>query len=254
MWECGVASHPKSPDTKIIVFQCGSSLPSLFNDQVNVDARKLANIQSFTNDFLTSPDFFPGATKSVAGCLPNSIAVVEAASDFFEALKPVLPPEKELGSEEWPAYPFLQLEINLQKVEELTKGSDNLSLQSSHKIILNESFVSDSDKYCSQLFNSPQLINGTSLNKLVNTWKTRFSKSKSKWVEAICNQILAGANSSFPSPEWELMEGIGGNIWFSPMVNRVRTVPSKKCMQFDIYFYKFDTNSSSTQIVINPPL
>ncbi len=254
MWECGVASHPSSPETKIIVFQCGSSIPPLFTGQVNVNVRKLADIQNFTNDFMTSPDFFSGSIKPITGYSPNSKAVIDAASNFFETLKPVLPPEKESSLEEWPAYPFLQLELNLQKVDELTKNSENESLQNSHEIVLNESVVSDSDKYCSQLFNAMQLSHGTSLKNLVRMWKTNFPESKSKWAETLCNQIIAGSMWNFPSPVWELMEGMGiGNVWFAPMVNRVRKIPSRQCMQFDIYFYKFNINNQSNQIVINPP-
>src|SRR4051794_27688942 len=30
MWECGMAAHPQSPNTTLIVFQCGSEMPSPF--------------------------------------------------------------------------------------------------------------------------------------------------------------------------------------------------------------------------------
>jgi hypothetical protein len=255
MWECGVASHPSSPDTKIIVFKCGSNLPSLFNGQVTVNAHKLDDIQKFTNDLFTSVDFFPNSTTAIWGGSPNSPNLVKAASVFFEELQPVLPLEKELVSEEWPAYPFLQLQINLQKVEELIQAARNGSLQDAHNIILNESYISDSDKYCSQLFNAMQLESGMILKDLVEMWRENFTKSESMWAEVLCDQILAGARWTFPAPIWEVMEGIGlGEIRFAPMVNRVRKIPSKKCMQFDIYFYKFNTNSKLTnQIFVNPP-
>src|SRR6516225_10466614 len=32
MWECGMAAHPESPNTTIIVFQCGADIPSPFHD------------------------------------------------------------------------------------------------------------------------------------------------------------------------------------------------------------------------------
>ena len=30
MWECGVAMHPESPDTKVVVLQCGQKAPKVF--------------------------------------------------------------------------------------------------------------------------------------------------------------------------------------------------------------------------------
>ena len=39
MWECGVATQPQSPNTNIIVFQCGSDVPAPFQDVLRVNAR-----------------------------------------------------------------------------------------------------------------------------------------------------------------------------------------------------------------------
>jgi hypothetical protein len=255
MWECGVAVQPESPDTKIILFQCGSSSPPLFNDQVNVNARNIGDIQRFINDFLTSPDFFPGLAKPIAACASNSPPVITAANEFFQKLQPFLPPEKVLESEEWPAYPFLQIEISLQKVSELVAASkSDLSLKTCYDNILDWCFVSNSDKYCGQLFNALQLSPNENLRGIEGRWRDSFSTSKSKWVETLCNQILAGAKESFPPVTWELMEGnIGETVWFAPMVNRVRKIPSRQCMQFDIYFYKFNVDSQSRKINISLP-
>ena len=59
MWECGVATHPASPETKIVVLQCGPHAPSVYADAVRIQAHDPVSIQKFANDFLTSPDFFP---------------------------------------------------------------------------------------------------------------------------------------------------------------------------------------------------
>src|SRR5215472_8598927 len=32
MWECGVATHPSSSPSNIVVFQCGSDVPAAFGD------------------------------------------------------------------------------------------------------------------------------------------------------------------------------------------------------------------------------
>src|SRR5512132_3483736 len=39
MWECGVASRPQSPNSTIIVFQCGPDVPAPFQDVLRVNVR-----------------------------------------------------------------------------------------------------------------------------------------------------------------------------------------------------------------------
>jgi hypothetical protein len=250
MWECGVASHPQSPSTKIILFHCGAGHPALFNEQVNINIRDLRDIQKFTNDFLTSSDFFLNLSTPIAQCPPNSQAVIDAAKALYNALQPVLPPEKETDSEEWPAFPFLKLELSIPKKDELLLKSEAEDAQEScQEFILSETIIVDSDRYCSQLFNAMTIAPETRLKEVIKMWQENYPDSKSKWVEVLCKQILAAAKWSFPSPKWELMEGaIGGAVCFAPMVTRVRRIPNKQCMQFDVYFYKFKVDSGVPQI------
>jgi hypothetical protein len=84
MWECGVASHPQSPDTKIILFQCAGSSPSLFSEQVNVNVRNLVDIQKFTDELLTAPDFFPGFGGPITEFQSHGQEVASAAADFYQ--------------------------------------------------------------------------------------------------------------------------------------------------------------------------
>ena len=80
MWECGVATHPASPETKIVVLQCGPHSPSVYADAVRVQAQDPVSIQKLANDFLTSPDFFPDHNEAVApGFAANGDEVQQAA-------------------------------------------------------------------------------------------------------------------------------------------------------------------------------
>ncbi|MBD1860077.1 MULTISPECIES: hypothetical protein [Trichocoleus] len=238
MWECGVATHPKSPDTKIILFQCSGSSHNLFHDQVNINVRSLVDIQRFTNEFLTSSDFFPDRSDCVTDFHPNGQEVIAAAARFFQDMQQVLPPEREELSEEWPAYPFLQLEITLQQAKQVCQAWEEQTIQDVNEIIQNNCLISESDKYCEQLFNVPSFERGSKLNDLITLWREAYPHSQSQWVEGLCSQILAGVRWQFPRPVWRLMQTPNG-AWCAPMLNRVRRIPSQQCMQFDIYFYKF---------------
>lgn len=108
MWEVGVATHPASPKTKIVVLQCGPEPPSVYSDAVRVNALDLTDVQKFTNEFLTSPDFFPDYPQAIAsGLQPNGPEVLRAAHELYRNLKIAL---ARWGSdvEELPGHSFLR--------------------------------------------------------------------------------------------------------------------------------------------------
>jgi hypothetical protein len=124
MFECGVASHPQSPNTRVILFQCGTTRPSLFADQVNVNCRNLPDIQKFTDDLLTDPTFFSGFPGAITQFARSGREVAAAAAELYQKLLVSLPPEIELPVEEWPAWPFLQLELSLDTINQISKADD----------------------------------------------------------------------------------------------------------------------------------
>lgn len=252
MWECGLASHPKSPDTKIILFQCAGVAPAVFSEQVNVNVRDRADIQKFTNEFLTSPDFFPGFATAITKFQPRSRAVVTAATDLFQKLEGVLPPEETDPSIDWPSYPFLQLELDFSHIEQIRKLGAKRTV-SANKIIKQGCIVSATDKYCEQLFGALGFSRDLTFKQLAKSWKEKYPDSHSKWVESLCTQLRAAALSRFPTTSWEIMQGFNDTTWRAPVLTRVRNIPSRKCMQFDIYFFKFEVDSGSDAITINVP-
>lgn len=240
MWECGVATNPQSPDTKIILFDCTDKSPSLFAEQVNVNVRNAADVQKFAKEFLTAPDFFPGFEGPVTEFTPNGPEVINAAADFSEEIEPFLPPAKVDPTDEWPAYPFLQFELGLQTVEEIRAAENEAKHEAARELILSGCLISASDKYCEQLFGVPSFEKNTSFAHLVERWRKRYPQAPTRWVDALCNQILAGAMWELPPRNWELMQGFNDVARYAPVLNRIRKIPSSQCMQFDIYFYRLD--------------
>ncbi|MGV0023410.1 hypothetical protein [Phormidesmis priestleyi] len=247
MWECGLASHPASPDTKIIVFQCTSAALSVFSEQVNVNVKSLADVQKFTNTFLTDPDFFPSSQGAITEHQPNGQEVAEAAVDLYEQLQKVLPVEHEEPSEGWPAWPFLRLQISQESANRICDASPEQGLQITNELIQSECVVVEGDKVAGYLFGT-NLTNGMKFGRILSRWKEEYPNSKSKWIEALSRQIMAGTQDEFPPSEWELMQGIDNQNWYAPMLNRVRKLPSQQCIQFDIYFHKFDVQGDSVDI------
>ena len=89
--------------------------------------------------------------------------------------------------------------------------------------------------------------------QLADSWLERFPHSQSKWIQALCNQVRAGATWNFPTTSWDLMQGFNDSIWRAPVLTRVRKIPSRQCTQFDIYFFKFDLDAVNDSINIPIP-
>lgn len=254
MWECGVASHPHNPDTKIILFQCTGSSPALFADQVNVNVRNLVDVQKFTDEFLTAQDFFPELGEAITRFQPHGQEVASIAADFSQKLQPVLPPEKEDPSEDWPAFPFLQFELSFQNIEIILKAELKDRTKVADDIIKKGCIINSADKYGEQLFGKPSFPPNMTLTELANSWREKYPASPSKWVEALCNQIMYGAMWEFPKPVLEFMQGVSDNNWHAPVLIRVRKIPIRQCMQFDVYFYKINADPQKGSVEINLPI
>jgi hypothetical protein len=243
MFEYGVANNPKSPDTRIVLMRCCDAVPSLFAGQVNVNARDLVDIQKFANQLLTDPGFFSGYGKAVTHHAPNSQRVAAAAAEFYQKLQPVLPPLNPASHEEWPAYPFLRLQLDMKHVEAIKSASPPDRLQKALDLLQTECLVTGFDKEAGRVFNSPGFDKGMKFGALVRAWTEKDEKrdSQSRWVESLCRQVTEGARWRFPPSVWELMQGLNDDTWYAPILTHVRRVPNQY-MQFDIQFFKFEVD------------
>lgn len=236
MWEMGVASHPDIPETRIILFQCYSSAPALFSDQVNVNARSAVDIQKFVDDFLTSKDFFPDYDTAITEFQSHGQEVASFAADFFQKLQSVIPVILK-NAIDWPAYPFLQIELSLEQVALVQAAKPEARLKVAQSIILKEGTIINADKYCEQLFGMPSFPPDIKLGDLIENWKSS-EVADTNWVDALCSQITDGAMWKFPKPVLGIMQGVNDQNWYAPQLIRVRKISVLNCMQFDVYFLK----------------
>jgi hypothetical protein len=254
MFEYGVANNPKSPDTRMVLFKCCDTIPSLFAGQVNVNARELVDIQKFTNQLLTDSNFFINYGGPVTQHQPNGPMVATAAADFFQKFQPLLPPLVPTADEAWPAYPFLRLQLEIQHVETIKNAASADRPSLALALIQKECVVTDYDKEAERLFNSPSFDKGMKFEVLVHAWHEKDDRgdAKSQWVESLCKQITAGARWKFPPTVWEMMQGINEDTWYAPILTRVRRVPNQY-MQFDVYFFKFEIDEEKKCVKVGLP-
>ena len=248
MWECGVATRPGSPDTRIILFQCGRKSPSIFEDQVRVVVTSPTDVHRFTSDLMTSDDFFPQYRRPICpGFQPDSPFVESAARELFDALQRVLPQGNDVA--EWPPYPYVKLKLDAAHVERVKSEEPGSRLAATCEV-LESAVVVDADREAARIFGMPDIPPATAFGELIHAWRDRFPNAEPRWLEGLSTQVMDAAQWQFPSLRWELMRGMDRNdgAWYAPVLNFVRR--REGAMEFDVYFDKFNVDPATNSVEI----
>ena len=237
MWECGVATDPKSPRTKIFVLQCTDAVPVLFEGQVRINARNQNSMRQFVTQFLTMPSFLPGIQEALTEYTPNAPEIEKAASRLFQSLKAVLP---EWPNAEWPTHPYIQLQVPTAALKRITDTAADARLEVARDVILAEATVTESDPTAHALFGLTSFEPQMKLHALIEQWLATYPKASPGWIPGLLDQVGRSAQSQFPGFRWLAMRAIDDGALHAPVVARARRVTSLAAMQFDVYFYPFN--------------
>lgn len=257
-FEYGVANKPDSPNTRMILLQCCGSVPPLFEGQTTVNLRDLVAVKKFVKQFLTDPKFFPEYGKAVTNHAANAPAVTKLATQLHNDLNTpgVMPPPISPSDEEWPAYPFLQLQLDMKHVKTIKEAPATERSKIMYELIRKECAVSATDKELARMFGfAPGLGKEVKFDEFIKAWEESDKKradSQSKWVESLADQIVSAAQWRFPPTVWELMQGAAGSTWYAPILTRVQRV-SDQFLQFDIYFFKFEVDDKQKCVKVGIP-
>lgn len=202
MYECGVATDPKSPHTNIIVFQCGRDSPSPFNDQLRVNARNLDDIRKFTKAFFTDPTFFPNGTKALASSFKET-QCDEAADQLYLKLNAlgVLPPLEVQPTEDVLAWPSLKLQVAEGVIEKVIGSSVSQVHEICEKLLREQASVIESTNRASLLFGMTSLPPNVPFSELVKRANPGASLG---WLHCLTEQVRCLANrQALPNIRWE---------------------------------------------------
>lgn len=254
MYEYGVANNPKSPDTRMLLLRCCEATPALFAGQVTVNARSREEVEKFVNQILTDPEFFRGHGRAITQHQPKSRTIAMLSETLWQNLQKYMPETDTPKAEEWPAYPFIQLQLPADRAHAIRDAASGERPRIAAEILAQEAVVSDYDKVAGRLFNSPTFDKGMKFGALVQLWKEKDDRrdAKSRWIESLIRQIADGARWKFPALSWELMQGIEDDRWYAPMLTRVRRVPDQY-YQFDIYFFRFELDPAQQHAILGIP-
>jgi hypothetical protein len=254
MWECGVATNPASPDTRIIVLQCAETTPDVFDGQVHVNARQKAIVERFVREFMTDPNFLPRRTQPITGYDKSDPKVQIAADKLFDDLKAVLP---EGTGSEWPAHPFLQLQLSYGSLKPIMEAPPEQRAAIAKEVVLAAAEISDADKIAQTLFGMAAFEPNLKLETLRATWSAACPNASDAWLDSLSDQVGRAAQWQFPALRWTPMSAVDDRGLYAPVLTRVRKVPSILCMQFDVYFYPFnllEATPASTRMVKRPDM
>lgn len=241
MWECGVATSPGSPDTKVVVLQCGTQPPSVYADAVRVNAVNRTDIAKFANDFLTSRDFFPRQVEPLApGFATNGEEVTQASDQLFSSLEAVVPRLGDQG-DDWPTVPYVRLVLTYAEVDAvraLPAAPDGA------RFIRDAARVVEIDSEAKRLFGLGRVAALSMFRELLEAWEQAWPEEPKAWVDELTEQLRVAAHWRIPRFSWQLMRGVDAadRARYAPTVTRVSSVPRLQCHYFDVYFSVFDTN------------
>jgi hypothetical protein len=236
MWECGVATHPQSPNTDIIVFQCGEDVPAPFKDLARVCVHKFDDIKRFTDQLLRDDSLFPSLKAAIAPNLRDA-HVETAAKELYARFAEVVPKPSDGLVEEWPAWPYLRIELPRTEVDRIEQATEVERLRLAHQIVRDHAVIAENDSRAAQLFGRAGFPKGMKFEALLSLWKDKYPNSEQTWFDSCCDQIMTGARREFPVIRWTPMKEVAGDAEFTPVLSRVRRVPFAGVVHFDLFFY-----------------
>src|SRR5437764_4371065 len=85
MWEWGVANHPASANTTMVVLQCGSDSPKVDTGTKRVNVRKIEEVQAFVKQYFTDAGLFPSLKgQALAGHFAKDVLDKKADQLFAD--------------------------------------------------------------------------------------------------------------------------------------------------------------------------
>lgn len=244
MFECGLATNPGTAQTNVIVFQCTSSPPRVFRDEllINMD---MEGIQRFTNQFHRKSDFFPGHEPFAPDLGDEGLHI--RSNGLYEALLPLLPNQERRDDIRWGYFTLmLDPEIKAAIIDSGSfKSSYNTCVDLQSKIYVTSSFGFGLRHFGYQEF-EPDL----SLEKLHKRWYSNIESMQedmnvpveSRWLDELNKEICRSVRNESPQLTWTSLKSAYAHIdWqVCPVVSEVR-FKADGSVELMIFMYRVDS-------------
>jgi len=234
MWECGIATDPKDPQTtSVVVVQCGADEPRPFGDQLRVDARNLDSVQGLVKALLTGTDFFSRREEPVTRFAAEGAEVKEFAAELHAKLGEVLPSGG--GAERsTPTSPYLRIRLDDQAVEELRAAY--LDDASDRCLPILQSAEIAESTGTEGVFNL-RLDQGATLGDVLAAWRRdHTADGEARWFSALAEQVEAAIVGKLRPVKWAAYQTTTGRADV-PYIAASRRIA--KGVELDLYMVPF---------------
>jgi len=249
MWECGVATDPKTAPTNIYVIQCGDGIPKPFADIVRINAREPNDLRRFTNFLLRDQKFFPRRGEAIAPDIEKQDCDT-LADKLLQDLREVIP---EGLSEKWSPWPYLRIELAQEQVTRIEQANADEQLRLSLEILAEHGVVVESTPLTPQLFGMAYFQPRSRFKDLLQMWKNKYPDAEPQWFTSCCEQFRDGVSRGRSVIREAHLKEVDGDREYTPVLSRIRRIPSRRMVELDIYFYYLTDPRGVSVITIMSP-
>jgi hypothetical protein len=233
MWEWGVANHPASAKTTMVVLQCGTEAPKIDTGTRRVNVRQHDEVRAFVKQYFTAPAFFPSLNDQAFGAHFSENTLLAKADTLFKSLIsfPAIDP-----TTEWQTWPFLQLKMPVADVARIKDLVSPLDHDDQLSLVKEQARVEVADTKALTLFGLAGLATDTPWKNLALQWKYAFDGKEPDWFDSSCEQILIAAAEKLPSTKAVPLQAVNSDKSYIPIITRVRRSSYQGTVRFDLYF------------------
>ena len=224
LWECGVAMSPNSPETRIVVLQCGDESPAIFDELAKTKLSDPLGISNLFTDMFTKTGYFRTLHGPLTGLNNNECA--DAASELKTKLLEIV---KKAGKpKSWAPWPSLTVAVRDSDLAELR----GLNASAAREAIAAKAVIVDHHPHAPRLFGLSRIDSNAPLSDLASP-----AGGSKAWFDSCCAQILELASNRDPVIRAVSVAPAGSEIAYTPVVTRSEILPRKMHTEFEIAFF-----------------
>jgi len=239
MYECGVATNPDIPNTRIVVIQCGSSIPKVFADHVLVKITK-DDIAKLVTQFHKNERFFPGEPAFQEDV--DQAVLDKRSNDLYEDLSKEIP-EQEESIDRWG---HISLYIDKDVREELKSIKDVNEIDENLLSLTERVEVIKSEGWGLRHFGFNNKEGGISLKNMFGQWEDETGGESRQWLIELFQEMWRATRDSSPQINWTPIKSAvseeGMDWWIYMVLNRFY-IRVNGGVEFEVYTYRAPTQA-----------
>ena len=209
MFEIGIGLDPSTPETRVVLVQCGPEAPQVLRERMKVDVRDSNSCIRFAKELLTTA-FFDGYAPLTEF---ESTLIERVATQLHNDIEPTLP--KDVSNATWSPHPKIRVRVEHRDGE----TPDSLFVHSRAKV------VSDADnKIANEVFDVQSIVDQT-LGELAE---------RNAAVGALVDLIVAAMDHQLSSSA-KVVTIRGRRDSYAVVLTEVRKRPFQRATVFDLH-------------------